>query len=91
MTHLMNKMGVAVAALAVFAIGDLASVAPAAEARENRPLKCTTSRARAAPSLGGPALIANVPRSMATQISVSIRKPTDCATPGAFLAGVCHS
>lgn len=38
-------------------------LAPAA-ATENKPLKCYTGRARAAGPSGGPALVANVPRSM---------------------------
>ena len=48
----------------------------AAEARENRPLKCYTGRAHDAPSFGGPALVANVPRSM-TPIDLNAVQMTD--------------
>lgn len=52
--------------------------ATAAEARENRPLKCYTGRAHRAPSQGGPALVANVPRSM-TPIDLNAVQMTDRA------------
>lgn len=46
------------------------------EARENRTLKCNISAARADPGSGGPALVANVPRSM-TPISLDAVQWTD--------------
>ena len=57
------------ALLAVVGVGD-------AQARENRPLKCYTGRAHDAPSFGGPALVANVPRSM-TPIDLNAVQMTD--------------
>lgn len=49
---------------------------PATEARENRVVKCKTSAARAAPGMGGAALVANVPRSM-TPIDLNAVLMTD--------------
>lgn len=49
---------------------------PAAEARENRVVKCKISAARADPGSSGPALVANVPRSM-TPISLNAVQWTD--------------
>lgn len=46
------------------------------EARENRTLKCNISAARADPGSSGPALVANVPRSM-TPISLNAVQMTD--------------
>ncbi len=43
---------------------------------ENRVLKCNTRAARSAPSAGGPALVANVPRSM-TPIDLNAVQFTD--------------
>lgn len=40
------------------------AIPAATPARENRVVKCKTSAARGAPSTGGPALVANVARSM---------------------------
>ncbi len=57
----MDRLGLAAIGLAVVVPGLLAS---AAQARENRVVQCETFRARAAPSAGGPALIANVSTSM---------------------------
>jgi hypothetical protein len=48
---------------ALAALGMLCVSGPA-ETRENRPLKCKTGKARGAKSVGGPALVANVPKSM---------------------------
>lgn len=45
-------------------------------ARENRVVTCDTWRARAAPSQGGPALVANVPSSM-TPIDLNAVQMTD--------------
>jgi hypothetical protein len=53
-----------------------ALVAPQASARENRVVKCSTSNARSADSPGGPALIANVARSM-TPIDLNAVQMTD--------------
>lgn len=50
--------------VAAFAALTVLCVSAPAETRENRPLKCKTSKARGAKSPGGPALVANVPRSM---------------------------
>lgn len=47
-----------------------------AGARENRVLKCKPSVARAAPAYPGPALVANIPRSM-TPISLNAVQMTD--------------
>lgn len=58
--------------------GSLAATASTLEARENRVLKCHVSRARSAPAPAGPALIANVPRSM-TPISLNAVQMTDKA------------
>jgi hypothetical protein len=65
----MRRQILTVAALALAASG-------IAEARENRVLKCHVARARAAKSTGGPALIANVPRSM-TPIDLNAVQMTD--------------
>jgi hypothetical protein len=46
------------------------------EARENRLVKCNIYAARADPGSGGPALVANVPRSM-TPISLNAVQMTD--------------
>ena len=56
------------------AIALLAASAPALA--ENRPLKCYTGRARSAPAGSGPALVANVPRSL-TPIELSTVLFTD--------------
>lgn len=50
--------------------------AASAEARENRTVKCYVNRAHWAESAGGPALIANVPRSM-TPIDLNAVLMTD--------------
>jgi len=47
-----------------------------AQARENRPVKCDIGDAKAAPSAGGPALVANVPSSM-TPIDLNAVQMTD--------------
>lgn len=52
------------------------STSVAAEARENRMLKCSITRARAAPGPGGPALVANVPGAM-TPIDLNAVQMTD--------------
>ena len=54
----------------------LAFATTAGEARENRTLKCNISAARADGGSGGPALVANVPRSM-TPISLDAVQWTD--------------
>jgi hypothetical protein len=54
----------------------VALVAAAPAVAENRVLKCKTSAARGAPPSGGPALVANVPRSM-TPIELSAVQFTD--------------
>ncbi len=53
----MERLGLAAIGLALLA-------QTAAEARENRTVKCYTYRARWAESSGGPALVANIPSSM---------------------------
>ena len=63
-------------AFLLLAVAGLLS-APAA-ARENRVLKCRTSAARHAPSPGGPAFVANIPRSM-TPIDLNAVQMTDKA------------
>lgn len=69
-----HRWSLAIAALTLPAL----LAATAAEARENRLLKCRTSAARAAPGPGGPALVANVPRSM-TPIDLNAVQMTDRA------------
>lgn len=54
----------------------LALPPPAAEARENRPLKCRISAARRAGPVAGPALVANVPKAM-TPISLDAVQMND--------------
>jgi hypothetical protein len=54
----------------------LAFAANMGEARENRTLKCNISAARADQGSSGPALVANVPRSM-TPISLNAVQMTD--------------
>ena len=58
------------------AIAAGALLAAPAQARENRPVKCDIGDAKAAPSLGGPALVANVPSSM-TAIDLNAVQMTD--------------
>lgn len=60
--------------LTVIAVGTL--FAAPAQARENRPVKCDIGDAKAAPSPGGPALVANVPSSM-TAIDLNAVQMTD--------------
>lgn len=61
------------------AAGGLASLVPvSAPARENRVVTCRTSAARAALGAGGPALVANVSRSM-TPIDLNAVQMTDKA------------
>jgi hypothetical protein len=57
----MERLGLAAIGIALISQGIVIS---AAEARENRTVKCYTYRARWAESAGGPALIANVSTSM---------------------------
>jgi hypothetical protein len=54
----------------------IAPLPPAAQARENRPLKCRISAARRAGPVAGPALIANVPGAM-TPISLDAVQMND--------------
>lgn len=54
----------------------LAFAAHSGEARENRLVKCKISAARSDPGQSGPALVANVPRSM-TPISLNAVQMTD--------------
>ena len=58
------------------AIAAGALLAAPAQARENRPVKCDIGDAKAAPSPGGPALVANVPSSM-TAIDLNAVQMTD--------------
>ncbi|MBW8910516.1 MAG: hypothetical protein JF564_01140 [Sphingomonas sp.] len=60
--------------LATMAAG--AMLASPSQARENRPVKCDIGDAKAAPSAGGPALVANVPSAM-TPIDLNAVQMTD--------------
>jgi hypothetical protein len=62
--------------LLVLGLIPLAFAAKMGEARENRLVKCNISAARADPGQGGPALVANVPRSM-TPITLNAVQMTD--------------
>lgn len=67
----MKMLAICALGATVVALG----VVPAA-ARENRVLKCYAGRAHWAPSFGGPALVANIPRSL-TPIDLNAVQMTD--------------
>ena len=62
--------------LLILGLIPLAFATNSGEARENRVLKCNISAARADGGSGGPALVANVPRSM-TPITLNAVQMTD--------------
>lgn len=71
----MRRLPAGAAILTLTASG-IAIAPPAAQARENRPLKCHISAARRAGPVAGPALVANVPKAM-TPVSLDAVQMND--------------